>query len=95
MTTPPPGFTFTFDGEPVPARSGQSVAAALIASGRRSWRHTRTEGRPRGVFCGIGVCFDCLVTVNGRPNHRACLVEARPGDTVSTQEGAGHDDLAC
>lgn len=95
MTTPPPGFTFTFDGEPVRARSGQSVAAALIASGRRSWRHTRTEGSPRGVFCGIGVCFDCLVTINGRPNHRACLVEARPGDTVSTQEGAGHDDLAC
>ncbi|MFE6624481.1 (2Fe-2S)-binding protein [Streptomyces sp. NPDC008086] len=95
MTTAPLSFTFTFDGEPVRARSGQSVAAALIASGRRSWRHTRIEGRPRGVFCGIGVCFDCLVTVNGRPNHRACLVEARPGDTVTTQEGAGHDDLAC
>lgn len=95
MTSPPSTFTFTFDGEPVQAQSGQSVAAALIASGRRSWRHTRTEGRPRGVFCGIGVCFDCLVTINGRPNHRACLVEAGPGDAVSTQEGAGHDDLAC
>jgi aerobic-type carbon monoxide dehydrogenase small subunit (CoxS/CutS family) len=46
------------------------------------------------VFCGIGVCFDCLATVNGVPNQRACLVEARPGDEVVTQEGAGHDDLA-
>ncbi|GLV75422.1 (2Fe-2S)-binding protein [Streptomyces hygroscopicus] len=92
--TPPP-FAFTFDGRSVRAEHGQSVAAALIAAGHRSWRHTRAEGRPRGVFCGIGVCFDCLVTINGTPNHRACLVEVRPGDVVSTQEGAGRDDLAC
>ncbi|MEV7087409.1 (2Fe-2S)-binding protein [Streptomyces sp. NPDC093085] len=91
----PSPFAFTFDGQDVPAEPGQSVAAALIASGRRSWRTTRVEGRPRGVFCGIGVCFDCLVTINRRPNHRACLAQARPGDTVTTQEGAGHDDLAC
>ncbi len=86
---------FTFDGEPVPALPGQTVGAALIASGRRSWRRTRKEGRPRGVFCGIGVCFDCLVVVNGRPNQRACLVVVRSGDTVRTQEGTGRDDLAC
>lgn len=93
MTTPP--FTFTFDGQTVQAQPGQSVAAALISAGQRSWRRTRTEGRPRGAFCGIGVCFDCLVTINGHPNNRACLVQAQPGDAVSTQEGAGHDDLAC
>ena len=93
MTQPP--FMFTFDGRPVQAEPGQSVAAALIAGGHRSWRTTRTRGQPRGVFCGIGVCFDCLVTINGRPSHRACLVEAQPGDTVATQEGAGRDDLAC
>ncbi|MFE4058420.1 (2Fe-2S)-binding protein [Streptomyces sp. NPDC059096] len=90
-----PAFRFTFDGAPVEAEAGQSVAAALIAAGHRSWRRTRTGGEPRGVFCGIGVCFDCLVTVNGRPGRRACLVEAAPGDRVTTQEGAGHDDLAC
>jgi aerobic-type carbon monoxide dehydrogenase small subunit (CoxS/CutS family) len=93
MTEPP--ITFTFDGRPVQAEAGRSVAAALIATGRRSWRSTRKEGRPRGVFCGIGVCFDCLVTVNGRPNQRACLVEARSGDVVCTQEGAGREGLAC
>ncbi|MEU0571372.1 2Fe-2S iron-sulfur cluster-binding protein [Nonomuraea sp. NPDC005983] len=44
----------------------------------------RFGGRPRGLFCGIGVCFDCLVTVNGRPPERACLLEAEPGDAVTT-----------
>jgi hypothetical protein len=87
-------FTIELDGEPVEAESGQTVAAALIAGGHRAWRRTRRDGRPRGAFCGIGVCFDCLATVNGRPNLRACLVEARPGDVVTTQEGAGHGDRA-
>jgi hypothetical protein len=90
----PERFEITLDGEAVPVEAGQTVAAALIASGRRAWRRTRRGGQPRGVFCGIGVCFDCLATVNGVPNQRACLVEARPGDQVTTQQGAGHDDLA-
>ena len=58
------------------------------------WRTTRLGSRPRGAFCGIGVCFDCLVTVNGRPNVRACLEAARPGDVVTTQDRAGHADDA-
>lgn len=86
---------FTFDGSPIPAVPGQSIGAALIAAGRRSWRITRFAGEPRGIFCGIGICFDCLVTVNGQPNRRACLVLAGAGDEVSTQEGAGRADLAC
>nr|WP_296775805.1 (2Fe-2S)-binding protein [Rhodococcus sp. (in: high G+C Gram-positive bacteria)] len=88
-------FDFSFDEHLIPAEPGQSIAAALIATGRRSWRRTRVGGEPRGVFCGIGICFDCLVTVNGEPNRRACMVEARPHDEVVTQEGAGHDDLSC
>ena len=90
----PEPFTIELDGEPIAVTPGQSVAAALIAAGHRSWRRTRIGGEPRGVFCGIGVCFDCLATINGRPNQRACLVEARPGDLVTTQEGAGHGDRA-
>lgn len=86
---------FQFDGSPVPAEPGQSIGSALIAAGRRSWRRTRFAGEPRGIFCGIGVCFDCLVTVNDRPNRRACLVIAQDGDRVTTQDGAGHADLAC
>jgi predicted molibdopterin-dependent oxidoreductase YjgC len=87
--------SFTFDGKEIAAEPGQSVGAALIAAGYRSWRTTRHSAAPRGVFCGIGVCFDCLVVVNGRPNERACLTEARAGDDVRSQEGAGRGDLTC
>ncbi|KMS88883.1 MULTISPECIES: (2Fe-2S)-binding protein [Streptomyces] len=89
---PGPACTVTFDGRPLEALPGQTVAAALWAAGVTAWRSTRGAGRPRGVFCGIGVCFDCLVTVNGRPNQRACLVPVRPGDDIRTQEGTGRDD---
>ncbi|MEV5102023.1 (2Fe-2S)-binding protein [Streptomyces massasporeus] len=89
---PGPAFTVTFDGRPVEALPGQTVAAVLWSAGVTSWRSTRGQGRPRGVFCGIGVCFDCLVTVNGRPNQRACLVPVRPGDEIGTQEGTGRKE---
>ncbi len=85
---------FTFDGTPIEFRPGQSIGAALIAAGIPSWRSTRIGGRPRGLFCGIGVCFDCLVAVDGTPNQRACRVIAADGMTVTSQEGTGHDDLA-
>lgn len=89
------GLQFSFNGSPIPALPGQSIGAALIAAGHRSWRVTRFAGAPRGIFCGIGICFDCLVTVNDRPNRRACLVAVQPADRVTTQDGAGRADLAC
>lgn len=85
---------FRFDGRAVDFVDGQSVGAALTAAGIRSWRTTRVTGRPRGLFCGIGICFDCLVVADGRPNERACLLPARPGMEITTQEGTGHGDLA-
>jgi hypothetical protein len=85
---------FRFDGREIAFRPGQSVGAALTAAGVRSWRSTRSSGRPRGLFCGIGVCYDCLIVVDGLPNQRACLIPARPDAIVETQEGTGHDDLA-
>ncbi len=72
------------DGEPVPSVPGQTVAGVLLAAGRRSWR-TTGSGAPRGVFCGIGACFDCLVTVNGVPDVRACRRRAADGDEIRTQ----------
>ncbi len=87
------GQGFTFDGRTVPFRAGQSVAAALWATGVRSWRTTRVAAQPRGLFCGIGVCFDCLLVVDGRPNERACVVPAVAGMDVRSQEGSGREHL--
>ncbi|HEV2887318.1 MAG TPA: (2Fe-2S)-binding protein [Jatrophihabitans sp.] len=85
---------FRFDERAVEFVEGQTVGAALINAGIYSWRVTRRHARPRGLFCGIGVCYDCLVSVNGTPNERACQVTAAAGMTVTTQTGTGHDDLA-
>lgn len=84
MTEPTEPVQFTVDGAPVQATAGQSVGAALTDAGIRAWRTTRHGERPRGLFCGIGVCFDCLVTVDGRPNQRACLVPVRAQMAVTT-----------
>lgn len=85
MTSVEPEQTLSFDGAPVPVRPGQSVGAALVGAGIRSWRTTRKNGRARGLFCGIGICYDCLITIDGVPNQRACLTQARPGMQVSSQ----------
>ena len=79
---------FTFDGESINAITGQSVAAALLAANQRALRKTRFNNNNRGVFCGIGVCFDCLVVIDGITNQRACLIEAKPGMKVQTQVGS-------
>ena len=71
------------DGRMLPALLGQTLAAALYASGMRSWRRTR-GGEPRGLLCGMGICFDCLVTVDGQPGLRACLEPVRAGMRVQT-----------
>ena len=79
---------FTFDGEKIVAITGQSVAAALLAANQRTLLKTRFNNNERGVFCGIGVCFDCLVVIDGITNQRACLIEAKPGMKVQTQVGS-------
>ncbi len=75
---------FTFDGQPVAARPGQSLAAALTEAGHRAFRRTAKDAH-RGMFCGMGVCQDCLVTVDGVPNRRACMTKAETGQRVETQ----------
>lgn len=82
-------FGFTFDGRAMQAFPGETVAAALLAAGVRTLRRTEKQASPRGLFCGMGVCFDCLVTVDGRPHLRACLTRAEPGMRVETQDEAG------
>ncbi|MFF2501817.1 (2Fe-2S)-binding protein [Streptomyces sp. NPDC058067] len=74
----------TVDGEPVDGIAGQTIAGVLLADDRLAWRRGRS-GAPRGVFCGIGVCFDCLVTVGEERDVRACRRRALDGDVVTTQ----------
>jgi len=66
--------SFTFEGRPLEGRYGESLAAALIAAGIRGFRRTRS-GAERGIFCGMGVCQDCLVEVDGQANQRACMTK--------------------
>ncbi|GAA4715367.1 2Fe-2S iron-sulfur cluster binding domain-containing protein [Promicromonospora umidemergens] len=80
-------LTIRVDGEPVTGAAGQTIAGVLLGAGRRQWR-TTADGAPRGVFCGIGVCFDCLVEVNGLRDVRACLRRAQDGDVVARQGGS-------
>jgi D-hydroxyproline dehydrogenase subunit gamma len=75
-------FEITFNGKPLTAYPGETIAAVLLAAGIRVFRHTPLSGARRGPFCGMGLCFDCLVSVNGQPNQRACHTYAQPGDRV-------------
>jgi predicted molibdopterin-dependent oxidoreductase YjgC len=81
--------TFYFNGEVSHAIAGQSVGAAVLANGERTLRQTRFAMKPRGMFCGIGICFDCLVVIDGVANQRACLVEVKAGMRVETQIASG------
>jgi hypothetical protein len=82
-------FQFLVDGEAITAYPGESIAAALIAHGRNAARRTAKTEAPRGYFCGMGVCWDCAMTVDGTPNVRTCRAEARPNMRVRTQRGVG------
>jgi glycine/D-amino acid oxidase-like deaminating enzyme len=79
-----PPISFQFDDQRIEALEGETIAAALSAAGITTFRHT-PSGAPRGLFCGMGACFDCVVTINGRIGQRACLIRAADG----TQVGSG------
>jgi aerobic-type carbon monoxide dehydrogenase small subunit (CoxS/CutS family) len=78
--------TVLVDGEPMEAYEGETLGAALLASGRRVLRHTAYAAAPRGLYCGMGVCFDCVVEVDGRQRLRACMTEVRDGMSITTGE---------
>lgn len=81
----PTPVTITVDGDQLSGVAGQSIAGVILASGRLGFRRTSAHDKPRGVFCGIGVCFDCLVVVDGIEDVRACQRRAKDGDVVTTQ----------
>jgi predicted molibdopterin-dependent oxidoreductase YjgC len=92
--SPRPHVDITVDGVRWSVPAGSSIAAAFVASGHPGWRQTRRRAEPRGLGCGMGVCFDCLVTVNGTRGVRACLTDVREGDVITTERGSGFAGLA-
>lgn len=80
-------FTFVVDGEPVEACAGETVATALLAAGQPTLRRTARRNDPRGVYCVMGVCWECVVLVDGRA-VRACVTPATPALSVETLPGA-------
>lgn len=76
------------DGEYITAIDGEPIAAALIAAGKSVFRYTRKRHEPRGIFCAIGQCTDCMMTVDGVPNVRTCITPVREGMKILTQEGS-------
>lgn len=85
-----PVVRFRFEGREIEAREGDSVAAALIAAGVTPLRSTPLSGAPRSPYCMMGVCFECLVEVDGRKSCQACMIPVAPGMEVRRQDD--HDE---
>jgi sarcosine oxidase subunit alpha len=75
----------TVNGKPVEVPSGAMVSAAVARAGVTAFRRSVT-GEPRGPLCGMGICFECRVTVDGRPHVRSCQIPCRPGMEVRTDD---------
>ncbi len=86
-----PGKTIrlVFEGREVRVRTGLSIAAGLLEAGVSHFRDAPVTDSPRAAFCMMGVCFDCLVVVDGVANCQACMIEARPGMRINRQSGEG------
>ena len=79
----------TIDGVPVKAYAGEPIAAALLANNVQGFRYTTKRKEPRGLFCGIGQCNDCVVIVNGKPNIRSCVTLVEANMAIEIQKGLG------
>lgn len=86
--TGPADLTIWWGDTPVPARAADSVAVALLAAGITTTRITPAGGAPRGPYCMMGACFDCLAEVDGKPNVQTCMTPVRDGMRVRMQNGA-------
>ena len=76
------------EGQPVLAREGDTLVAALLNAGVVPFRHTPVSGQARAPMCLMCVCFDCLGEGDGAPNGQSCMVEVRDGMQVRLQVGA-------
>ena len=81
------GISFFYDGKEMKGYEGEPIAAALKAAGVMVHRYTKKEHKPRGIFCAIGRCTDCVMVVDGVPNVRTCITPLKEGMDVRTQYG--------
>jgi len=89
FTRPDTGnLTIYLDGAPLRARAGDSIAGAVLAHGIHTTRHTPISGAPRGPYCMMGACFECLAVVDGKPGVQTCLAPVRDGMRIERQDGA-------
>jgi len=79
----------TIDGAAYEAKKGEVIAAVMMANGIMTHRRTTNRHEPRGIYCGIGQCTDCVMVVNGQPNVRTCITPVEDGMEIETQEGYG------
>ena len=84
---PGSAVTLKVDGKDIRARAGDTVAGAMLAAGVDRFRTTPVTESPRAPYCLMGVCFDCLVTIDGVGSRQGCLVPVREGMAVETQLG--------
>ena len=82
-------LSFYYNGQPVEAYKGETVAAALHAAGVRKFGESAELRHPRGLFCAIGNCSSCFMTVDGEANVRVCVTRVREGMKVEEQKGKG------
>lgn len=84
----PADLTIWFEGRAVAARSGESVAVALLGAGITATRTTPVSGALRGPYCLMGACFECLAEVDGRANVQTCMIPVEAGMQVRRQQAA-------
>jgi len=82
-------ISFIYNGQAMEGYEGEPIAAALKAAGVMVHRYTSKKHEPRGVFCAIGRCTDCVMVVDGKPNTRTCVTQLEEGMIIETQYGVG------
>ena len=85
--------SFEYDGKTIEGYEGEPIAIALKANGIMIHRYTAKYNEPRGMFCAIGRCTDCVMIVNGKPNVRTCVTALEEGMKVETQYGVGAQEV--
>ena len=82
MPEPARSVTLAVDGAPIAVSPGTTVAAAVLMAGKAT--RTSTSGEPRAPLCGMGICFECRVSINGVPHQRSCQILCQPGMRILT-----------